>query len=303
MLTKGEAAAAMPNALRTGYRLFDTAPGYGNKSKSGSGRHGRSSMPHRGDGEESLGDVLRQHRDSVPRAELFVTTKIHNKDQGYEAALRAFESSLQRLQLEYVDLLLVHSPCPHGTGAAQGWRGDEPSLRLDTWRACEELLLRGSCRAIGVSNYAEHHLDELLRSSRISPAINQIEISPFYQRRALVRYCQQRSIAVQAWGSLTAGQVLRPPKGMPWPTGFAKEKARVPMDGPSAVLEGVARAAGCTDAQVLLRWGLRKGLAVLPRSRHPPHIAENWRASQGGGLSLSVSACINLCVVCDILVG
>jgi hypothetical protein len=129
----------------------------------------------------------------------------------------------------------------------------------------------------GVSNYGEHHLDELLASATISPSINQIELSPFNQRRNLLAYCAERSIPVQAWGSLTAGQQLRPPKSAPWP-GYAKEKARTDEDGTSPVLVQVAREAGCTVAQVLLRWGLQKGFGVLPRSRHPPHIQENWAA-------------------------
>lgn len=138
----------------------------------------------------------------------------------------------------------------------------------------------GRCRddMVGVSNYGEHHLDELLGSATISPSINQVELSPFNQRRNLVAYCAERSIPLQAWGSLTAGQQLRPPKNAPWPPGYATEKARTDEDGASPVLIQVAREAGCTVAQVLLRWALQKGFGVLPRSRHPPHIKENWAA-------------------------
>lgn len=132
--------------------------------------------------------------------------------------------------------------------------------------------------SIGVSNYGEHHLDELLASATISPSVNQVELSPFNQRRNLVAYCAERSIPLQAWGSLTAGQQLRPPKDAPWPPGYAKEKARKDEDGTSPVLIQVAREAGCTVAQCLLRWALQKGFGVLPRSRHPPHIKENWAA-------------------------
>lgn len=139
-------------------------------------------------------------------------------------------------------------------------------------------MCRGCMCIAGVSNYGEHHLDELLASATVSPSINQVEVSPFNQRRNLLAYCAERSIPVQAWGSLTAGQQLRPPRNAPWPPGYAKEKARSNEDGTSPVLVQVAREAGCTVAQVLLRWGLQKGLGVLPRSRHPPHIKENWAA-------------------------
>ena len=153
-----------------------------------------------------------------------------------------------------------------------------PSAFWDLPAHFDTRLTRCLDDVVGVCNYGEHHLDELLASATISPSINQIELSPFNQRRNLVAYCAERLIPLQAWGSLTAGQQLRPPKNAPWPPGYASEKARTDEDGTSQVLVQVAREAGCTVAQVLLRWALQKGFGVLPRSRHPPHIEENWAA-------------------------
>eukprot|EP01049_Picozoa_sp_SAG25_P008483 SAG25_NODE_767_length_5466_cov_4.881871_2_plen_832_part_00 len=281
MLTKREALVAMPEALRVGYRLIDTAPGYGNL---GAGRRGcKKTMPHRGDGEELLGAALADS--GVRRDQLFITTKVHNKDQGFSSTKAAVHESLERLGISYVDLLLVHSPCPHHRGLPYGSRpdGKEAEIRSETWRACEDLLDSGLVRCIGVSNFAAHHIEALLPpkgAARYTPAVNQIEVSPFCQRRRLVHWCHAHGIAVQAWGSLTHGQILRPPKSAPWPTHFGAEKNRGPEDGPSAggVVETIAAECGLSPAQVLLRWGLQKGLGVLPRSRHPPHIAQNWRA-------------------------
>jgi len=110
--------------------------------------------------------------------------------------------------------------------------------------------------------------------------VNQLEITPFCQRRSLVTWCRSRGIECQAWGSLTSGQVLRPAVGQSWPQHFPKEKGRTPEDGPtrSGILESIAAKTSMSVAQVLIRWGLQKGLSVLPRSRHPPHIKENWNA-------------------------
>src|SRR5437867_1984308 len=203
-------------ALRVGYRHIDTARIYNN--------------------EQDVGAEIRAS--GLPRGDVFVTTKLWNDDQGFDRALRAFEESLGRLGLEYIDLYLLHWPVP--------------GRRLDSWRALERLLDERSVRAIGVSNFMVSHLDELLRHARAIPSVNQIEISPFLQQRDVRTACARHGIAVEAYSPLTKG---------------------VRLDHSS--LAQVARGAGKTPAQVLLRWALQNDLVVLPRSARPERIAEN----------------------------
>lgn len=211
-----ETTSAVLEALRAGYRHIDTARIYGN--------------------EEDVGEAVRQS--GVPRAEVFVTTKLWNADQGYDKALRAFEASNQRLGLEYVDLYLVHWPVPN--------------KRRDSWRALERLLSEGKARAIGVSNYMPQHLDELLASCTVVPSVNQIELSPFLQQRETRATCLKHGIAVEAYSPLTRGVKLGHP-----------------------VVRAVAASLQRTPAQVLLRWCLQHDLIVLPKSTQPARIREN----------------------------
>jgi diketogulonate reductase-like aldo/keto reductase len=169
---------------------------------------------------------------------VFVTTKLWNADQGYDSALRAFDESLARLDLEHVDLYLLHWPVA--------------GLRLESWRALERLHGEGRARAIGVSNFLRPHLEELLARAQVVPAVDQIELSPFLQRHDTVAFCRQHGIAIEAYSPLTRGQRLDHP----------------------VVLE-VARKAARTPAQVLLRWGVQHGFVVLPKSTRPERIAEN----------------------------
>jgi diketogulonate reductase-like aldo/keto reductase len=211
-----EAQRAVSEAVRLGYRHIDTAKDYGN--------------------EEDVGIALRES--GVPRDELFVTTKLWNDDQGYDEALRAFDASVARLGMEVVDLYLLHWPVP--------------GKRLDSWRALERLLAEGRVRAIGVSNFMPHHLDELLARAQVVPAVNQIELSPFLQHRPTREVCARHGIVVEAYSPLTKGRRL----------------------GHPTVVE-VARQVGRTPAQVLLRWAVQHGLVVLPKSVQPARIAEN----------------------------
>jgi methylglyoxal/glyoxal reductase len=211
-----ETRESVREALRSGYRHIDTARIYGN--------------------EQDVGAAVRES--GVPRAEVFVTTKLWNDDQGYDAALRAFDASLKRLDLEYVDLYLLHWPVPR--------------KRLESWRALEQLLAGGKVRAIGVSNFMVRHLEELLGRARVAPAVNQIEISPFLQQREARAFCERHRIVVEAYSPLTRGQRLRHP-----------------------VVAGVAARVRRSPAQVLLRWGLQHGLVVLPKSTRAARIAEN----------------------------
>jgi methylglyoxal/glyoxal reductase len=212
------ARQAVLEALRVGYRHVDTARIYGNEADIGAGV--RSS--------------------GVAREQLFVTTKLWNDDQGYDRALRAFDASLQRLGLDYVDLYLLHWPVA--------------GKRLDSWRALERLHEEKRARSIGVSNFLVPHLKELLGSAKQVPAVNQIELTPFLQRRDTTAFCRQHGIVVEAYSPLTHGRRLDHP-----------------------VLVEIARRVGRTVAQVLLRWSVQHGNVVLPKSTKPSRIAENAR--------------------------
>jgi len=207
---------AVRAALHAGYRHVDTARIYGNESE--------------------VGAAIRDS--DVPRDQVFVTTKLWNDDQGYDSALRAFDASLARLGLEYVDLYLLHWPVP--------------GKRVDSWRALEKIFGQKRARAIGVSNFMQSHLEELLTGARVVPAANQIEVSPFLQRRQTRAFCEKKGIVVEAYSPLTRGERLRDPQ-----------------------VVRVAKQAKRTPAQVLLRWGVQHGLVVLPKSARPERIAEN----------------------------
>jgi diketogulonate reductase-like aldo/keto reductase len=208
--------SAVASALRVGYRHIDTAKIYGN--------------------EEDVGIAI--VRSGIARDQLFVTTKLWNSDQGYDSALRAFDASLERLGLDYVDLYLIHWPVA--------------GKRLESWRALEKIYETKRASAIGVSNYLRPHLEELLGSARVPPAVNQIELSPFLQRRDAVALCRKNSVLVEAYSPLTHGRRLENP-----------------------VVLDVARRVERSPAQVLLRWGIQKELVVLPKSSRADRIVEN----------------------------
>ena len=207
---------AVAAALDGGYRHIDTAHIYGN--------------------EADVGAAVRES--GVAREAVFVTTKLWNADQGYDPALRAFDASLTRLGLEYVDLYLIHWPVA--------------GKRLDSWRALERIHEDGRARSIGVSNFLVPHLEELLGKATRVPAVNQIELTPFLQRRETRALCARHGIVVEAYSPLTHGKRLDHP-----------------------VVKDVARRLGRSVAQVLLRWGLQQGVVVLPKSTNPARIAEN----------------------------
>lgn len=211
-----ETRTAVLGALKLGYRHIDTARIYQN--------------------EQDVGDALRES--GIDRREVFVTTKLWNDDQGYDQALRACEASLKRLGFDYVDLYLLHWPVP--------------AKRLDSWRALERLLKEGRVRSIGVSNFMPHHLEELFAHSEVTPAVNQIEVHPFLQRRETRALCTRHGIVVEAYSPLTRGYRLDHP-----------------------VVGAIAKESGKTPAQVLLRWGLQHDMVVLPKSVHRARIAEN----------------------------
>jgi len=207
---------AVTTALQTGYRLIDTAKFYGN--------------------EADVGVAVRES--GVPRDEVFLTTKLWNNDHGFDAALKAFEASRKRLGFPTVDLYLIHWPVPEE--------------RKETWRAMERILKEGSVRAIGVSNYTIPHLEELLASSGVVPAVNQVELSPFLAQKPLIEFCRRHGIAVEAYSPLTKGHRLGDKR-----------------------LKAVAQKYGKSVPQVLIRWGLQHGIIEIPKSAKPDHIREN----------------------------
>lgn len=211
-----ETRNAVLTALRLGYRHVDTAKIYGN--------------------EADVGAAVKSSE--VPRGEVFVTTKLWNEDHGFDTALRAFDKSLERLGLEYVDLYLIHWPVG--------------GKRRESWRALERIKSEGRARAIGVSNYLVPHLKELLAEAQEPPAVNQIEIHPFLQHRETRALCKEHGIVVEAYSPLTRGRKLDHP-----------------------VVQDVAKRTARSAAQVLLRWGIQHGLVVLPKSTREARIAEN----------------------------
>ncbi|MFE2048745.1 aldo/keto reductase [Streptomyces sp. NPDC059459] len=214
-----EAETAVAQALEAGYRSIDTAAIYGN--------------------EEGTGKAVAAS--GVAREDLFVTTKLWNTDQGYDSTLRAFDTSLEKLGLEYVDLYLIHWPMP-----AKG-------RYVDTYKAFEKLHADGRVRAIGVSNFLPEHLERLIGETSVVPAVNQIELHPHLQQQALRAFHAEHGIATEAWSPLGSG------KGI--------------LEIPAIV--AIAQKHGRTPAQVVLRWHLQTGNVVIPKSVTPSRIAEN----------------------------
>ncbi|KAL3155330.1 hypothetical protein ABBQ38_010892 [Trebouxia sp. C0009 RCD-2024] len=208
---------AVLSSLKLGYRHVDTARMYGNEA-----------------------DVGRAIRDSgIPREEVFVTSKLYDVDWGYDAATDALNDSLATLGMQYLDLMLMHHP-----GQRRG--------RKETWQALEAAHKQGLCRSIGVSNFGIGHLEQLLQYAKVVPAVNQIELSPFLQRKELVDYCRSQGIALEAYSPLCKATKLRHP-----------------------VITKVASRHKVTSAQVLVRWSLQKGFIPLPKSVKADRQATN----------------------------
>ena len=211
-----EVEGAVRTALEVGYRSIDTASIYGN--------------------ERGVGKAVRES--GVPREEVFITTKVWNDRQGYESTLQAFEESRQRLGVEYVDLYLIHWPVK--------------GKYKETWRALEKLYKDGWVRAIGVSNFQIHHLEDLMADCEIRPMVNQVELHPRLTQEPLRDFCRKHQIQVEAWGPLMRGQIF---------------------DNP--VVVELSRKYGRTPAQILLRWDLQHGIVTIPKSVRPERIREN----------------------------
>lgn len=211
-----EVQQAIRWALEAGYRHIDTASIYGN--------------------EVGVGQAIRQS--GVPRQEIFVTTKVWNSDQGFDQTLRAYDASLKRLGLDTVDLYLVHWPV---VGKFR-----------DTWKALEKLYADGRVRAIGVSNFLVHHLQELLRDAQVVPMVNQVEFHPFLRQPPLLDFCKQRRIQLEAWAPLFRGDVDK-----------------------MAEFRALADKYRKTAAQLLLRWCLQHEVVTIPKSSNRERIRAN----------------------------
>jgi 2,5-diketo-D-gluconate reductase A len=213
-----ECEACVAAALRTGYRLIDTAASYGNEAAVGSA-------------------IIAS---GIPREQLFITTKLWLHDSGYTQTLQAFERSMARLQLDYLDLYLIHQPY----GDVHG-----------SWRAMEQLYRAGRIRAIGVSNFHPDRVMDLIMRNKIVPAVNQLETHPFCQQATSATFLQQLGIQLESWGPFAEG--------------------RNKLFG-NALLQDIANRHGRTVAQVVLRWLLQRGVVAIPKSVRPERMAENF---------------------------
>ncbi len=211
-----EVMNAVTYALDAGYRHIDTAAAYQN--------------------ENGVGKAVQQHE--VPRNELFITSKLWNSQQGYDSAIRAFHQSIQRLKTDYLDLYLIHWPVKE--------------KYKESWKAMETLYNEGKIKAIGVSNFLRHHLDDLLQSSNITPMVNQLEFHPYLVQQELLDFCLSNNIRYEAWSPLMQGEA------------FEVE-----------TLKQLAQKYGKSVAQLILRWDLQKGVITIPKSVHADRIKEN----------------------------
>lgn len=223
--------AAVEEALRVGYRMVDTAASYLN--------------------EPEVGAAIAAS--GVERSELFVQTKVWVSDYGYDAGLHAFDVSARKLGVDYVDLYLLHQPLPQAFDAT-----------VDAYRALEHLLEEGRARAIGISNFSPAHLETVLPRLSVVPAVNQIEVHPYYSQPALRAVHEQHGIVTQAWSPLGGVYVYRPSEG-----GEPKSALADP------VITAIAERYGKTPAQVVLRWHIDSGRSAIPKSVTPARIAQN----------------------------
>lgn len=232
-----EASTLVNIALSEGYRHFDTAAMYGNES--GVGRAIGGAVRRTSDVAETGGSGEAIHW--LDREDVFITTKVWNDDQGYDATLKAFDASMVNLGLEYIDLYLIHWPCP-----ARG-------LFLETYKAMETLYREGKVRAIGVCNFQPGHLEALMEYAEVVPAVNQIELHPWLQQSRLRTLHEQLRIRTEAWSPLGRGQVLEDP-----------------------AIKDLAAKYHRTPAQIVIRWHLQLGNIVIPKASSAPRIRENF---------------------------
>ena len=212
-----EVVSSVKWALETGYRLIDTASVYKN--------------------EVGVGEGIRQS--GISREDIYITTKLWNADQGYESTLNAFDESLRKMGLTYIDLYLIHWPV--------GGKFEE------SWKAMEEIYESGRAKAIGVSNFHEHHINNLLKEAKVVPMVDQIELHPRLTQESLCNFLKEKNIAIEAWSPLGQGKLLTHP-----------------------VLVKLAETYNKTTAQIIIRWHLQNDTIVIPKSIHKDRIEENY---------------------------
>lgn len=212
----GEVVEAVLHALETGYRHIDTAAVYHN--------------------EKGVGKAISQSK--VARDDIFVTSKVWNSDQGYESSLKAFDASMDRLGLDYLDLYLIHWPVE--------------GKYKDTWRALEKLYKDKRVRAIGVSNFLQHHLEDVLKVAQTAPMVNQMEFHPYLVQQELIDFCDTQNIQYESWSPFMQGELFD-------------------LDITSDLEEKY----GKSSAQIILRWNLQKGVVAIPKSVHENRIEQN----------------------------
>ena len=217
---------AVLEALKTGYRHIDTAAIYKN--------------------EESVGRAIQDS--GIPREEIFVTSKLWNTNHNYGQARQAFEESLEKLGLDYLDLYLIHWPNPKPLRENDQWK----TRNVEVWRAMEDLYLEGKIRAIGVSNFLPHHLDALLETAKILPAVNQVRLAPGVYQEEVVDYCREKGILLEAWGPFGQGELFD-----------QKEVKEIAARHEKSV------------AQIALAWSLAEGFLPLPKSVTTSRIKSN----------------------------
>lgn len=219
-----KSAEIIRTAIEAGYRYFDTAAFYHT--------------------EEYLAEAIKES--GIPKEEFFIASKLWKDDMGYEETKKAFAETLRNLQTDYVDLYLIHWPLP-----APDYK-DWKTLDLDCWRAMEELYEEGKIKAIGLSNFLPHHIENILEHCKIKPAVNQLEIHPGYSQEAVVRYCEEHDIRVQAWSPIGRQRVL-------------KEELVVEL----------AEKYHVSPAQICLRYSVQRGIIPLPKSSSMERMIQN----------------------------
>lgn len=226
-----ETTSAVQTALEVGYRHIDTAAAYGN--------------------EREVGEGIR--RSGLDRADVFIETKVWVSDYGYDRALHAWDKAAGKLGVEQLDLFILHQPAP-----------DRFEKTIAAYKALETLLKDGRVRAIGVSNFMPHHLAQLLEETDVVPAVNQIELHPYFAQRNAQAADAEHGILTQAWS---------PIGGITFYPGWGENRKNVMRD---PAIAAVAQAHGKTPAQVMLRWHLQQGRSAIPKSTNPARIAENF---------------------------
>lgn len=212
------------SAIEAGYRHIDTAQGYGN--------------------EESVGLAVK--KSGIDRKELFITSKLTNSEHGYERTLAAFEETMKKLDMDYLDLYLIHWPNPIA------FRDHWQEANAGTWKAFEELYKAGRIRAIGISNFRPHHIEELMKTATVAPMVNQIRLCPGETQDEVVDYCRSHNIQLEAYSPLGVGKLFEVPE-----------------------MKALAEKYGKSIAQICIRWSLQRGYLPLPKSVTPSRIKEN----------------------------